>query len=107
MGGFVVSQQYKSRVQMSITTVVVVIFLPLVCIGAAAALMRVFDVKEATLEQAQAEAEKLLAQANREVTIRRRVRAGSASNAKYLEFPCFATLSATRRRFGGNEFDSV
>lgn len=90
---------------MSITTVIVAIFLPFVCIGAAAALMRLFDVKEATVEQAQSEAEKLLVQVNREVPIRRRVRAGAPSNAKLSEFPYFAILNATRIKFEANEFD--
>lgn len=47
---------------MSITTAIIAVFLPLACIAAAAALMRLFDVKEATTAQAQIEAEKLLSQ---------------------------------------------
>jgi hypothetical protein len=46
---------------MSITTAIIVLFLPFACIAAASALMHLFDVKDATAEQAQAEAEKLLA----------------------------------------------
>jgi hypothetical protein len=48
--------------QMSFTTVIIAVFMPFACIAAATALMRLFDVKEVTAEQAQAEAEKLLAQ---------------------------------------------
>ena len=46
---------------MGVTTVIIAIGLPLACVAAASALLRLFDVKEATAEQAQAEAEKLLA----------------------------------------------
>lgn len=84
---------------MSFSTVIFAVFLPVVCIAAAAALMRLFDVKEATVEQAQSEVEKLLSQANREVKIRRRVRAGAPSNAAFADFSHFASLSAARKRF--------
>jgi hypothetical protein len=84
---------------MSITTVIIAVVLPLVCIGAAAAMMRIFDVKEATLEQAQCEAEKLLSQVNREVAKRRRVRAGATSNGTIADFRHLASLSETRIRF--------
>lgn len=47
------------------------------CLAVAIALMRLSDVKDATVAQAEAEAEKLLAQANREVKKTRRVRAGT------------------------------
>ena len=62
---------------MSFTTVIVAVFVAVACIAAAVALMRLFDVKDATAEQVQAEAEKLLAQVDREVKITRRVRAGT------------------------------
>ena len=84
---------------MSIITVILAIVLPLLSIGVAAALMRMFDVKEATLEQAQFEAEKLLTQVNREVAKRRRVRAGAPSNAPLADFRHLASLSKTRIRF--------
>ena len=83
---------------MSITTTIIAVFLPLACIGAAAALMRLFDVKDFTPEQSQAEAEKLLLQANREVRVRRRVRAGPPSNAALADFSRFASLSVTQTR---------
>ena len=63
---------------MSFTIIIVAIFVAAACIAAAIALMRLFDVKDAAMEQAQAEAEKLLAQANREVKNYRCVRAESA-----------------------------
>lgn len=62
---------------MSLTTLHIAIFALVACIAAAVALMRLFDLKDATAEQAGAEAEKLLAQANREVKKTRRVRAGT------------------------------
>jgi len=52
---------------MNITTAITVVFLSLACIAVASALMRLFDVKDVTLEQSQAEAEKLLAQFKAEV----------------------------------------
>lgn len=94
-----VSQQTKSRPQMSITAVIIAIILPVACVAGAAALMRLFDVGGAAVEQAQFEAEKLLAQANREVKIRHRVRAGAPSHVTLADFPHFAPLSATRIRF--------
>lgn len=84
---------------MSITTVIIAVFLPVACIAGAAALMRLFDVKVSTAEQARADAEKLLSQANREVKARHRVRAGAPSNVTLADFPHFASLSATRIRF--------
>jgi hypothetical protein len=84
---------------MSFITVIIAVVLPLGCIGAAATLMRIFDVEEATLEQAQSEAEKLLTQVNREVAKRRRVRAGVPSNAQFADFRHLASLSETRIRF--------
>jgi len=45
---------------MSIAIAIIVVFLTLACIVAANALISLFDVKDATAEQAQAEAEKLL-----------------------------------------------
>lgn len=65
-------------VQMSFTTIIVAIFLASACIATTVALMRLFDAKDATAEQVQAEVGKLLAQANREVKNHRRVRAGTA-----------------------------
>ena len=97
--GFAVSQQTESRVQMSLTTVIFAVFLPFVCIAVATALMRLFDVQDATSEQTQSEVEKLLTQANRDVKIRRRVRAGAPSNAALADFSHFASLSETRMRF--------
>jgi len=59
--------------------VLISIFEAAACIAVAVALLRLFDVKDDAAEQVQAEAEKLLAQANREVKIIRRVRAGSVT----------------------------
>ena len=67
--------------QMSFTTVLTALLVPVACIAAAVALMRLFDVKDATAEQVHAEIEKLLGQANREVKITRRVRAGAVTSA--------------------------
>ena len=72
---------------MSFAAVTIAVFLPVACIAAASGLMRLFDVRGATIEQSQAEAEKLLAQVNREATIRRRVRAGAPSNATLIDLP--------------------
>jgi hypothetical protein len=83
---------------MSITQAIIAISLPAVCIAAAAGLMRLFDVKDTTSEQAQAETERLLAQITQEVNVRRRIRAGAPSNAALAEFPRFSSLSATRIR---------
>lgn len=77
----------------------IAIVLPVASIFAAMALMRLFDVKDATAEQTQAEAEKLLAQANREVQRRHHVRAGAPSSPTLTEVPRFASLSAIRMRF--------
>lgn len=79
---------------MSFTAVMIAVFLPVACIAAASGLMRLFDVRDATIEQSQAEAEKLLAQVNREATISRRVRAGAPSNATLIDLPRFASPSA-------------
>lgn len=62
---------------MSFTTVLIAVFVLAGCVAAATALMRLFDEKDVSEEQAQAEVEKLLAQANREVKMTRRVRAGT------------------------------
>jgi hypothetical protein len=83
----------------SFSAMIISVFLPLACIAAARVLMRLFDVKDATPEQAKAEAEKLLMQVNQEVTIRRRVRAGAPSNAILTNPPHGASLGATRLRF--------
>ena len=56
-------------------TILIVVFVLVACIAAAVVLMRLSDLKDAT--SAQAEAEKLLAQANREVRKTRRVRTGT------------------------------
>jgi hypothetical protein len=72
---------------MSVTTAIFAVFLPVVCIIAANALMRLFDVKDATLEQTHSDVEELLSQVDREVKLRRRVRAGAPSNAVLAEFP--------------------
>ena len=84
---------------MTITVAIIAVFLPVVCIAAAAALMRLFDVKKVTTEQAQIEVEKLLSQVNQEVKIRRRVRAGAPSYSPMVDFSHFKSLSATRIRF--------
>ncbi|MEI7538668.1 MAG: hypothetical protein WCJ76_15715 [Comamonadaceae bacterium] len=84
---------------MSITTAITFLSLPVACVAAAAALMRLFDVKDITIEQAQFEAEKLLSQANQEVKMRRRVRAGAPSNAALADFPRLSSPSAVRLRF--------
>ena len=86
--------------QMSITTAITVMSLPVACVAVAAALMRLFDVKDATPAESQAEAEKLLRQANQEVTIRRRVRAGAPINAAFAEFPRFPVYALVRQPAG-------
>lgn len=58
-------------------TLLIAVFVLVACIAAAVVLMRLSDLKDATAAQAEAEAEKLLAQANREVKKTRRVRAGT------------------------------
>ena len=83
---------------MSITTAITVVVLPFACIAAASALMRLFDVKEATPEQVKAEAERLLVQFTPEVKMRRRVRAGAPSNAALADFSGLSSLTATRSR---------
>lgn len=85
--------------RMNFTTVALTIFLPLACLALAAALMRLFDVKDATTEQAQAQAESLLSKVNHDVRKRRRVRAGTASSAIPAAFPHLSSLSTTRIRF--------
>jgi hypothetical protein len=64
---------------MNFATLVIAVLLPFACIGVAAALMRLFDVKDATAEQAQAQAERLLLRVNHDLQTRRRVRAVSAA----------------------------
>ncbi|MFZ4479903.1 MAG: hypothetical protein ACOYNZ_08450 [Rhodoferax sp.] len=90
---------------MTFTTAMVAVFLPIACIATAVALMRLFDVKAATAEQSQVEAEKLLAQVNQEVTVRRRVRAGAPSNATVNNLPRLACLSETRMRFPSTQLE--
>lgn len=89
----------SEELQMSFIVLSIAIFLPVASILAAMALMRMFDVKDATAEQTQAEAEKLLAQVNREVKRRHHVRAGAPSNPTLTDVPRFASLSAIRIRF--------
>jgi uncharacterized membrane protein len=60
---------------LTLLTLLIAIFVLVSCIAAAVVLMRRSDLKNATAVQA--EAEKLLAQANREVKKTRRVRAGT------------------------------
>lgn len=84
---------------MSITIIFIAAFLPVAGIAAVGALMRFFDVKEAGANRAQSDAEKLLVQVNREVTARRRVRAGAPSTATLSDFSHFCSPSATRIRF--------
>ncbi len=83
---------------MSITQAIIAVSLPAVCIAAAAGLMRLFDVKDTTSEQVQAETERLLAQITQEVNKRRRVRAGAPSNATLAELPRLSSMSAARTR---------
>lgn len=80
---------------MSVTTVILALFLPVFCIFAAIALMRLFDVNGATPQQAKSEVEKLLSQANQDVKVRPRVRAGAPSNAALADFSYFASVSKT------------
>jgi len=84
--------------QMNIATAIIAVILTLACIVAANALMSLFDVKEATPEQSQAEAEKLLAQFTPQARMLRRVRAGPPSNAAMADFARLSSLSATRPR---------
>ncbi len=58
-------------------TLLIAVFVLVACIAAAFVLMRLSGLKDATAAQAEADAEKLLAQANREVKKTRRVRAGT------------------------------
>ena len=92
------SEPTSSPVHMNISTVIIAVLLPVACIAVATALMRLFDVKEATVEQAQFEAEKLLAQVNRDVKMRNRVRAGVPINAAVADFHHFTALNTTRIR---------
>lgn len=89
----------SEELQMIFIVLSIAIFLPVASIFAAIALMRMFDVKDARAEQTQAEAEKLLAQVNREVKRRHHVRAGAPSNLTLTNVPRFASLSAIRMRF--------
>lgn len=83
---------------MNVNTVILVVFLPAACIAAAAALMRLFEVKEATSEQSQAEVARLLAPVSPEARVRHRVRAGAPSNATLAEFSYLRSQTATRIR---------
>jgi|GEM_PF-1959152 len=65
---------------MSFTTIFAALLALVACVAVAVALMRLFDVKDATAEQVQAEVEKLLGQAGQEVKITRRVRAGAVTS---------------------------
>ena len=65
---------------MSFTTIFAALLALVACVAVAVALMRLFDVKDATAEQVQAEVEKLLGQASQEVKITRRVRAGAVTS---------------------------
>ena len=67
--------------QMSFITLITALVVPLACIAAAIALMRLFDVNDATPEQVHDEVEKLLGQASQEVKVVRRVRAGAVTSA--------------------------
>jgi hypothetical protein len=79
---------------MSVMTVFIAGFLSLVCISAAVVLVRLIAVK-----QTKSETEKLLTQVNREVKIRRRVRAGAPSDVPLPDFRHHASPSKTRIRF--------
>ena len=83
---------------MSITQAIIAVSLPAVCIGAAAGLMRLFDVRDTMSDQAQAEAERLLTQIMSEVNVRRRVRAGAPTDAVSADFRRFSSFSETCRR---------
>ncbi len=72
---------------MSITQTVIAVSLPAVCIAAADGLMRLFDVKDATSEQGQAEAERLLAQFPTETNVGQRVRTAAPRNAALVKLP--------------------
>jgi hypothetical protein len=84
---------------MNLITVVLAVSLPLACIAVAAALMRLFDVRDATTEQAQVEAERLLSRVNHDVQTRRRVRAGAPGSITPTAFPQLSSLRTTRMRF--------
>lgn len=62
---------------MSFTILLIAGFTPIIGVAAVIALMRLFDPKDDTAERTQAEAEKLLASANRHAMKTRRVRAGT------------------------------
>ena len=66
--------------QMSFTTLITALVVPLACIAAVVALMRLFGASDATAEQLHAEVEKFLGQASREVKVVRRVRAGAVTS---------------------------
>ena len=83
---------------MSIIQAIIAVSMLVVCIAVAAGLMRLFDVKGATPEQTQADVERLLAQVNREVKVRRRVRAGAPTDAVSADFRRFSSFSETCRR---------
>ncbi len=83
---------------MSIIQAIIAVSMLVVCIAVAAGLMRLFDVKGATPEQTQADVERLLAQVNREVKVRRRVRAGAPIDAVSADFRRFSSFSETCRR---------
>ena len=85
--------------KMNITIIIMAVFLPVACLAAAAALMRLFNVKDATIDQAQAEAERRMLQFTADVKMCRRVRAGPPSNAVLADFPRLSSLSPTRIRF--------
>jgi len=85
---------------MNLTTVVLAVFLPVACIAVAAALMRLFDVPDATVEQTQVEAERLLSRVNHDVQMHRRVRAGAPINAAFAEFPRFPVYALVRQPAG-------
>lgn len=65
---------------MSITTLLTALVVLVACIAAAIALMRLFDVNDATPDQIHDEVEKLMGRANREVKVVRRVRAGAVTS---------------------------
>lgn len=83
---------------MNITIAIIAVLLPVACIAVASALMHLFDVKKATLDQAQFEAEELLAQVNRDVKTRCRVRAGVPINAALADFQHFSAFTTDRIR---------
>jgi hypothetical protein len=84
---------------MNLTSVVLAALLAMTCLVGGVALIRAFGVKFGTATPDQAQAERLLSQANQELQVRRRVRAGTSSHAMPDTWPQVSTLSTVRIRF--------